>query len=132
MKIVNSIKYALYGGSVTLVTMLMTPMYVKADNGANIGEDVLNKHDTITGFGKFEGLSNTATTVMQDTWTLLTLIGFWGAVIMFICGVILYMTSGSSSAKDSAKKKITWIIVGVFLMSCVLLIIGTVKRVGGA
>lgn len=107
-------------------------LYSKIFMLINVGHDVLNQIENGSRSSNYlANLENDGTKVFQDTYTLLMVIGIFGAVLMFICGLIAYMipTNGSQE-KAQAKKKIEWILVGVFLLCMAVVIVGWIHSAG--
>ncbi len=69
-------------------------------------------------------LDTSATGVYQDTYTLMMQVGFFGGVLMFICALIVFMISGGPQERSQAKKKISWILIGVGLLSMAVALVG--------
>lgn len=98
----------------------------------DVGSDVINQISHGTPSTTYlANLDTNGTKVFQDTYTLIMVIGLFGAVLMFICGLIAYMipTNGSQE-KAQAKKKIEWILVGVFLLCMAVVIVGWIHHAG--
>ena len=103
------------------------------DNEAvtGVGTDIITKIDSGTGRGKsFQKFDKVATGAAQDSYYLLMRIGIYGAVLMFICGLIAFMVPASSQEKAQVKKKIEWVLIGVFLLCMAVTIVGWIYSAG--
>lgn len=100
--------------------------------GANTGTDVLKqlKSGTRSTDKYLTNLDTNGTAAFQDTYTLLFKIGVYGAVLMFICGMIMFMVAGSAQDRAQAKKKVSWILIGLVLLYMAALIVGWIYTAG--
>lgn len=80
--------------------------------------------------GVFRPLVDASWNAGRDFYTLLTNVALYGGVCMLIIAIIMYMTSSNSQAKQGAKQKAIWILVGVGCVFLSVWIVSVVFKAG--
>ena len=78
----------------------------------------------------FKDVEASVTTLGQDTYQLLMLIGGFGGVIMLIVAFIYFAIAGNGANKEQAKGKIVTVLIAVIGIFAAVFIVGLAQNIG--
>lgn len=78
----------------------------------------------------FKDVNTSVTTLGQDTYQMLMLIGGFGGVIMLIVAFIYFAIAGNGANKEQAKGKIVTVLIAVIGIFAAVFIVGLAQKIG--
>lgn len=96
---------------------------------SSIGNDVIQSIDHQKNYGYFAPIVMGTKSFGASVYNTLLTVAIFGGAVMLVVAFILYMGT-TGKAKDDAKKKITWILLGVALSLLTLSIVAVVYNAG--